>query len=97
MPPPPGDTVTIWHVAGPSLSGMPSLPTAIANQMRRRGVAAVHYTTLYSDTGDSADYGRQVGAAGGPGAGAGAGGGRQAGDTARLGCHTRSGVGGRTS
>ncbi len=60
--PPPGDTVTIWHVAGPSLSGMPSLPTAIANQMRRRGVAAVHYTTLYSDSGDSADYGRQVGA-----------------------------------
>ncbi|KXZ51732.1 hypothetical protein GPECTOR_11g179 [Gonium pectorale] len=55
-----GDRVSIWHVAGPSASGMPSLPTAIANQMRGRGLGAVTYHQLYSSTGDPADLGEQV-------------------------------------
>ncbi|KAG2447576.1 hypothetical protein HYH02_007499 [Chlamydomonas schloesseri] len=55
-----GDTLAIWHVAGPSASGMPSLPVAIANQLRRRGLADVSYKQLYSASGDPADLGEQV-------------------------------------
>ncbi|GIL93939.1 hypothetical protein Vretimale_170, partial [Volvox reticuliferus] len=55
-----GDTLSIWHVAGPSVSGMPSLPTAIANQLRGRGLGNVSYRQLYSSTGDPRDLGEQV-------------------------------------
>ncbi|PNW73049.1 hypothetical protein CHLRE_14g616850v5 [Chlamydomonas reinhardtii] len=55
-----GDTLAIWHVAGPSSSGMPSLPVALSNQMRRRGLRDVSYKQLYSDSGDPEDLGEQV-------------------------------------
>ncbi|GLC64503.1 hypothetical protein PLESTF_000173100 [Pleodorina starrii] len=55
-----GDRLAIWHVAGPSASGMPSLPIAIANQMRRRGMGDVSYRTMYSATGDPQDLAEQV-------------------------------------
>ncbi|KAG2487451.1 hypothetical protein HYH03_014018 [Edaphochlamys debaryana] len=55
-----GDTLSICHVAGPSASGLASLPTAIANQLRRRGLADCRYRHLYSGTGDPQDLGDQV-------------------------------------
>ncbi|EFJ53021.1 hypothetical protein VOLCADRAFT_115617 [Volvox carteri f. nagariensis] len=55
-----GDALSIWHVAGPSLSGMPSLSTAIANQLQSRGLGQVSYRQLYSSTGDPQDLGDQV-------------------------------------
>ncbi|PNH00200.1 hypothetical protein TSOC_013995, partial [Tetrabaena socialis] len=55
-----GDKLSIWHVAGPSLSGMPSLPTALSTQMRRRGLGEVSFSHLYSSTGDNQDMAEQV-------------------------------------
>lgn len=57
-----GDSVQIWHVnaANDPSSGLPSLPTALAQQMQARGVADVAYHTMYNPSGDPADVAKEV-------------------------------------
>lgn len=61
---PAGDTVHLWHVAGPSNSGMPSLPTTLATALKGRGVGDVQYHCLYCEPGEKQykDIGEMVGA-----------------------------------
>ena len=63
-----GDTVELWHIAGPSVSGTASLPAALAVALKARGVGEVEYRPLYATPGSSqaaevADAVRHVNAA----------------------------------
>lgn len=55
----------IWHLSGPSNSGLPSAGTSLSTRIKADGhFSNVMTDVLYTDYGDAADVGLQVGGLG---------------------------------